>query len=249
MNNLLQKKIKTAMSKYQFSPNEAYAVYKVFDCKCQWCGEPLEFKNKHIDHLLPEILLEQHEKLKSILVSYGLDDSFDINDFENWIPLHPNCNTRKNDAVYSGLPIIKTLLDRCAFNKSQARIIKIKLEREPKKSEILLRIKTAIDKEVINQEDLYQLIREINIEELSNESDIEINKLITIGILKEIDKETWKVSKILNDDEVLVTNGGRTGIAPRSPTPHISWLCPNCLHFGPWDGNRCLICGHFSMPD
>lgn len=237
------------MSKYQFSTNEGYAVYKVFDCKCQWCGEPLEFKNKHIDHLLPEVLLEQPDKLNEILKSYGLDDSFDLNDFENWLPLHPNCNTRKNDAVYTSLPIIKTLLDRCTSKKDQARRIKIKLDREPKKSEILIRIKSAIDKEVINQNDLQQFIHDYNLEEITNESNVEIQRLISLGIIKEIDKGTWAVSKILNDDEVLVTDGSKAGIVPRSSPPHISWLCPNCLNFGPWNGNMCINCGQFSTPD
>lgn len=237
------------MSKYHFSTIERYAVYKVFSGKCQWCGEPLEFKDIHIDHLIPEMLLENPEKLATILFSYGLDDSFDINDFENWIPLHPHCNTRKNDAVYSNLPIVRTLLDRCATNKDQARRIKIKLEREPKKSEILVRIKSALDRDVINKEELQQFILDFSLEDINNESNAEVARLISFGILKELDKGKWKVSKILNDDEALVTDGRIGGIVPRANPPHISWLCPNCMHFGPWDGNKCMNCGRFSTPD
>lgn len=237
------------MSKYQFNTNERYAVYKVFNGKCQWCGEPLEFKDIHIDHLIPEVLLEKPEELNDILKSYGLDDTFDINDFENWIPLHPNCNTRKNDAVYSRLPIIRTLLDRCASNKDQARRIKIKLDREPKKAEILIRIKSALEKEVICKEELQQFILDYSLEDINNESNAEIERLISLGILKVLDKGKWTVSKILNDDEVLVTDGKRGGIVPRGFPPHISWLCPTCLHFGPWDGNRCINCGRLSSPD
>jgi len=237
------------MAKFQFSTNQRYAVFKVFDCICQWCHEPLEFKDTHIDHLIPEVLLERPKELYKILKSYGLDGSFDINDFENWIPLHPSCNTRKNDAVYASLPIIKTLLDRCQAKKNQARKIKIKLDREPKKSEILLSIKAAIDKEVINKGDLQQFIYNNNLEDLDKESNVEIQRLISLGILKEVDKNIWKVSKVINEDEVLVTDGNKTGIVPRSSSPHISWLCPTCLNFGPWNGNMCLNCGHFSNPD
>lgn len=237
------------MSKYQFNTNERYAVYKVFNGKCQWCGEPLEFKDLNIDHLIPEVLLQRPEDLKKILDSYGLDDSFKINDFDNWIPMHQNCNNRKNDAVYSQMPIILTLLNRCALNKDQARRIKSKLEKEPKKAEILIRIKSALDKEVIDTEGLQQFILDYSLEDIDNESKTEIDRLIKLGILKVIDHDKWAVSKILNDSEVFVTDGKLGGIAPRDLPPHISWLCPNCLHFGPWDGNRCLNCGKISAID
>lgn len=237
------------MSEYKFNSNERYAVYKVFGGICQWCGEPVEFKNSHIDHLIPEVLLKKTEELNKVLDSYGLDESFDLNDFENWIPLHPNCNTRKNAAVYTNLPAIRTILDRCATYKEQARKIKIKLDREPKKSEILTQIRVALEKEVINKEELHEFILDYNLEDITNESDIEIQRLISLGILNVFDPDKWKVSKILNDDEAFVTNGTKGGIVPRKSPPHISWLCPSCLNFGPWNGNKCINCGAMTYPD
>jgi hypothetical protein len=113
----------------------------------------------------------------------------------------------------------------------------------------LANIKTALEKEVINHEELQQFILDYKVEDINNESNTEIQRLISFGILKEINPENWKVSKILNDDEVFVTDGVKGGIAPRSSPPHISWLCPNCLSFGPWNGNICINCGGLSSPD
>lgn len=236
------------MSEYNFKKNERYATYKAFDGKCQWCSESVEFKNTHIDHVIPEVLLKNPNKLAHILKSYGLDDKFNLNNFENWAPLHPNCNVKKNAAVYEGLGIIKTLLDKCEKNKEKAEKIKTKLDREPKKTEILVRIENALEKGIINSKELQTLLLEHNIEDVTEESHSEMDKLIKLGLLTIPDKTRWKVARILNDYEAIVTDGERGGIIPTSDSPDISWLCASCLSFGPWNGNQCLTCGRFSNP-
>ena len=84
------------MSKYKFNKDERYAVWKVLGPNCQWCKEPVAFKDCHIDHIIPESILTDSEKLEDVLSKYGLTSEFDINSFENWIPTHPSCNQSKS---------------------------------------------------------------------------------------------------------------------------------------------------------
>ena len=98
------------MSKYKFNNYERYAVWKSLGPNCRWCKEPVEFRDCHIDHIIPESLLEDRVLLYSVFEQYGLNLDFNINSFENWIPSHPSCNQSKNANVIDGTPIIQQLL-------------------------------------------------------------------------------------------------------------------------------------------
>jgi len=87
------------------------------------------------------------------------------------------------------------------------------------------------------------------VEDFNNQSEKEIDRLIKLGIIRLADKDRWKVVSKVSDDQIMVSDGVRGGIIPSSYPPHFSWLCPTCLSFGPWNGNRCESCGHFSTPD
>lgn len=237
------------MAKYRLKYNQRYAVYKVFKGICQWCGEPVEYQNLHVDHVIPEDILKDPETLKKVLKSYGYDNSFDINDYENWIPAHPNCNQRKSTKAYEGLPIIKTILENCASNKSSAEKIEIKLNEAPKKSELLAAIEGALKSGIIDKKELNTLLLEEDVEDFNNQSEKEIDRLIKLGIIRLADRDRWKFVSKVSDDQIMVSDGVRGGIIPSSYPPHFSWLCPTCLSFGPWNGNRCESCGHFSTPD
>jgi hypothetical protein len=168
------------MSKYQFSLNQRHAVYKVNDHRCQWCGKPLEYLDFHVDHILPEELLNDDERLKKVKASYGLDDQFDINNYENWIPAHPNCNHRKSDSAYDGLPIIKTILDKSIKLKSEAVNVEEKLKNEPKKAKVLVQLQKALENKVLSEEDVAAVLNK-NMEafdELSEDSIEAIKALI-----------------------------------------------------------------------
>jgi len=237
------------MSKYQFKYNQRYAVFKVFDGVCQWCGLPLEFQNFHVDHVLPEELLDNPTELDKVYKSYGLDNTFQINDYENWIPSHQNCNQKKSDKAYQGLPILKTLLDNCTKRKPAAQKIEAKLNKTPKKSELLAAIEGALKKGVVDKDEIQDFLLQYNVEDITEESVNEIDRLIKMGVIHLADKGRWKFVSKISDDQIMVSDGNKGGIIPSGYPPHISWLCPVCLTFGPWNGNRCESCGHFSTPD
>ena len=84
------------MTKYKFSNTERFVVWKAYDCKCFWCGEPLEHKQTTIDHVFPEKLLDSKIDFDRMKHFYSLPNDFQINEFCNWVPSHNNCNNKKS---------------------------------------------------------------------------------------------------------------------------------------------------------
>lgn len=166
-------------------------MFKVFNGQCQWCREPLNFQNFHVDHVLPEELLNDTGRLKDVLEVYGLDGTFNINDYENWIPSHPYCNQRKGKTVYEGLPLIKTILDSCAKNKERAQRMEMRLNQEPKKAEILAKVQAAISFNLINLQELQSFVLNTDI----MDSDDEDFKRIGQDLAQRIEYQTEKMIK------------------------------------------------------
>ena len=67
------------MEKKKFSISEKYAIWKVLGPNCRWCKTPVEYADCHIDHIIPERLLEDEEQMKKVFTQYGLDQTFEIN--------------------------------------------------------------------------------------------------------------------------------------------------------------------------
>lgn len=77
-----------------------YALWKAHGGKCCYFGEPLRYAEACVDHILPESLLNEPLKLRSLLDNYGLEQHFDINDYGNWVPTHARCNLRKGKLIF-----------------------------------------------------------------------------------------------------------------------------------------------------
>ncbi len=110
------------MRKYKFSNAEKYSIWSQHESKCYWCGEPLRFSNTTIDHVIPEYLIDKPEDLNKILNEYGLEPSFKINSFANWLPCHDRCNKSKGKYCLTFTPGTKSLLERLA--KSESDVLK-----------------------------------------------------------------------------------------------------------------------------
>lgn len=88
------------MARYKFSVAQRVALWKAHKKCCVYSGEPLNYKDLHIDHILPESLLSKPEELKSIIKEYGLNSDFDINSYYNLIPTLSRCNLQKGSKIF-----------------------------------------------------------------------------------------------------------------------------------------------------
>src|SRR4051812_27661656 len=75
-----------AVAKHVFSAAERYAVFKTHGARCYMCREPVDMASFQVDHVIPESLLDDPERLKHALADLGRLATFEINSFENWLP-------------------------------------------------------------------------------------------------------------------------------------------------------------------
>lgn len=230
------------MSKYRFTLPERWAVWKTHGPLCRWCNEPVSYKPSQVDHVLPEnIEPTELERLKKL---FGLHEDFQINSFYNWIPIHSGCNQSKSDDVFDGAPFVGQLLKRIEAKYSEAVKQYEQMKNEPKAAKLIASLQRAIEAGTITEE---------TINEILIEADTSDNPAVGIT-------ESAKEHDLLNvpfgwvtikdeGEQIFVTKDGKAGYIPKSKAPDVSWLCGYCYHYGPWNGNQCLTCGHFSYPD
>lgn len=82
------------MSTQVFSDDFREAIWNAFDRKCFYDGIPLLLRSMHIDHLIPERLLENRPEFDKVLASLGMKE-FDLNSSLNLVPACQNCNSGK----------------------------------------------------------------------------------------------------------------------------------------------------------
>ena len=89
------------MGKHKFSTAQRVALWQAYNKRCAISGEPLSFEQLHIDHILPEKLLNNSEELEHLKANYGLKENFDINGYYNWLPVRSRINLQKGGLIYS----------------------------------------------------------------------------------------------------------------------------------------------------
>jgi hypothetical protein len=231
------------MEKKKFSIPEKYAVWKVLGPNCKWCKTPVEYADCHIDHIIPEKLLDDEEQRKIVLKQYGLDESFEINSFENWIPVHPSCNLTKQGQVIEGAPIFLELLSNVKKNVPKTLEIFNKWENQNKTAKLTTVIEREAAKGSIDKTTVTRIFAGIN-DDLTPIMGL-TGSTIDNRVFYVPSNDIWQVTGSENGFYTL-SKDAMIGISPIDPSLDSKWLCTNCKNYGPWDGNTCLSCGKYS---
>lgn len=83
--------------------------------------EPVVFKLVEIDHIIPETLEGNAEKLESLKIAFGLDENFQINSYLNWLPSCSRCNKSKGSKVFDPSPVYLSLFQTAASKAGKAQ--------------------------------------------------------------------------------------------------------------------------------
>ncbi len=225
------------MAKYKFSQAERFAVWRTHSEKCFWCAEPLALQDTTVDHVLPESLLDDQEKLERTKTLFGLEDDFKINGFGNWVPAHSSCNSQKRASVFKASEVMLAILERLARKAEQAATACERIKNNKRIGEALARVQVLYDEEKITKDDLIAIFSDSDIQEQKLQTQLE-------KLIKRVD-DTWQIVGVSNG-MATVTDGRRGGITPVGENVHHSWECPTCGSYGPWNGARCMTCGQMS---
>lgn len=88
------------MSTQRLSATQREAIWLAHNKKCAYTQILLDVSNFHIDHILPEFLLESPQQLTETIMKLGLPADFDINGYGNLIPCSATRNLQKSDQIF-----------------------------------------------------------------------------------------------------------------------------------------------------
>ncbi len=106
--------------KHAFTPAERYAVMITHGQQCYLCRTPIDMSTFHVDHIIPEHLLDTPDRLTEVLELLGRPSDFNINSFANWLPACGPCNVRKRGLVFEPSGIAQANLQMAASKAVEA---------------------------------------------------------------------------------------------------------------------------------
>ncbi len=221
------------MAKHRFTDTERFTVWNQNGQRCYWCLEPLSVQETTVDHVIPEHLEDKPESFNQLKHHLSLPETFVINDYCNWLPAHDRCNKTKSGKTLQPSPMVRDILEKLIRQTDTAKKFAVSLLADRERQRILGRVMTAVENGQIKKEDILNLFPR-------NPKLLEIEEQLMV------DGGRWHVVGF-EGDLATVTDGRLVGRTPMSGGKDVlSWLCPSCGSYGPWNGLRCLACGRMS---
>jgi hypothetical protein len=222
------------MSDYKFSPAQRAAIFTVHGEKCYMCGVPLSLKTMEVDHVIPEVLLVQPDKLAATLGALGRPPDFEINSFANWLPSCGPCNGSKKELIFEPSLILQVNLQKAAAKAERV---------------------AAVAARSVSEKKIFNALNVLERAHVDGQLDAEtvetLASFVSAQRSPEMAKEPVRISplyEVLSDTNGLQLVRGPFGIGGRPSTrsAHSSFGCPNCGEAAAWNGARCVICGQLS---
>lgn len=227
------------MSKYQFTNIERHAVFTVHGEKCYMCGNPIDLMSMHVDHIIPEKLLDDLPELNKILKSFGLPKDFELNSPANWLPSCASCNMKKGGRIFSPTPLIQLTLENAIKKSKQVEELQQKTVSTSQVSRALNTLERAFEEGNLDIEQIKPSLERIvkfHVEVRPHEIKLQpfyITSSLGYKIID--DKGTF----------LLIEGPYGVGLQPKGQNIHPSWQCPTCGMSG-WNGARCIFCGQMN---
>jgi hypothetical protein len=116
---------------------ERHAFYTVHAERCYLNGCPLDLKTMEIDHIIPQELLENRDKLLKVLQDFDLPLDFNLGSYANLLPSCRPCNGKKSNWVFRPTPLIQLYLEIAAEKAPRIEELVAKTISEKEVAEVL----------------------------------------------------------------------------------------------------------------
>src|SRR2546423_6718456 len=150
------------MKKHKFTIAEHFALWRVYGQKCFYCEQPLAFTEITIDHIIPEHIADDAEPLQVIKIQYGLGTDFSINDYCNWVPAHPHCNSGKGTTIFPPTPAFLMILEKVQRKGKQAKKEADRIKRDMKGGDVLGKLGIALQRGIVLKNDVMTVLNSIS---------------------------------------------------------------------------------------
>lgn len=122
------------------------AIYELYDSKCFYTGEPLDYINMELDHIIPRSAMNDLELINSIIKECSLPEDFHVDSLLNLVPTSRFNNRRKSDKQLD----LKKIIYLFSFTSEKVDLINKKIIELKKKMNFekhLSMLKTQFDEE------------------------------------------------------------------------------------------------------
>lgn len=147
------------MSVQKFSAIEREAVWRAYSQRCVYTRGLLEVSNFHIDHIVPETLLDTPKELKQALKDCGLDDNFDVLGWENLVPCQPGMNLQKGAIVFEPSQA-RYFLGIAAARKPEVIEEIGKIERARKRGRAIIMLQQTLETGKLKPEEVAKILQD-----------------------------------------------------------------------------------------
>jgi hypothetical protein len=89
------------MAEQKISAAQREAIFRAYDGKCFYTRVTLNISTFHIDHIIPERLLADPQRLLEVRAALQLPDGFDLRGYGNLVPTAPERNLQKSVVVFN----------------------------------------------------------------------------------------------------------------------------------------------------
>lgn len=123
--------------------------------RCYYCTELVNFNDLEIDHIIPQNTSEQ--ELNKIKLELNLELDFELNSFNNLVPTHHNCNSRKSSKQFS-VSSLRYYLELWKDKIPSIITSYQKLVQHSQNEKLLLQIGIAINKGQLNLNEIVSFV-------------------------------------------------------------------------------------------
>lgn len=195
------------------------ALWQVYKNRCFYCTEPLDWSSYQIDHIVPEWLKDDPEKLAELIQEFGLDSDFDLNVSYNLVPAHIQCNNRKSGKIFEK----STTLYFVQLSKEKQKVLSKEIEsirNKKNKGTIFAKVQAALANGLISHNEMAQLLKTAKENQWSAKS-VELPHEIDYieGVIQTFylnGDYYWLANKAIPDNEIDMINDKGDQQSPKS---------------------------------
>jgi len=124
---------------------------------CAYCGQPLRFRDVHVDHIVPEYLANHSTDYEDVRANLGLSQDFDLQSYANLVPSCGHCNMRKLGSILPNTSIYLAVAKR---NERRVIDLRDKINKDIRADKLRVVISAALTTGAISREQVAPMIAE-----------------------------------------------------------------------------------------
>jgi hypothetical protein len=147
------------MTNQKLSAAQREALFRAHDGKCFYTRAALSIGSFQVDHIIPEKLLSDPERLREVKAALQLPDNFDLLGFENLVPAAPERNLQKSDIVFNEHDA-RYYLALAREKKARVEEELAKIERRNTGGKALVLLQEALESGKLSPDDVARILEE-----------------------------------------------------------------------------------------